>query len=189
MENIILTDADGVLLNWADTFQEWMRDRGYHLLNPNTYSVAEQYGLTDKVKKILVKQFNDSSTIGFLPPHKDALRYVRKMHEEMGYVFRVITSVSLDPYSMRLREQNLRDLFGTAIEHVICLDTGADKDDQLDMYQGRDMMWVEDKPENAEIGYKFGLTSIIMGHDHNAGYEGECVRVNGWKDIYDTLIG
>ena len=51
------------------------------------------------------------------------------------------------------------------------------------------MMWVEDKPENAEIGYKFGLTSIIMGHDHNAGYEGECVRVNGWKDIYDTLIG
>ena len=69
MENIILTDADGVLLNWADTFQEWMRDRGYHLLNPNTYSVAEQYGLTDKVKKILVKQFNDSSTIGFLPPH------------------------------------------------------------------------------------------------------------------------
>lgn len=189
MEKIILVDADGVLLNWELKFNEWMFTNGYGKIlgSESSYSVTERYGVELDEKRKLVRQFNESSSIRFLPPHKDAVKYVRKLHEEHGYVFRVITSLSNDFNSQRLRDKNLRELFGSAIEEIICLDTGADKDEVLAKYRGRDMLWVEDKVENAEVGDQMGLTSVIMDHPYNRDYDGPCQRVENWKQIYEML--
>lgn len=189
MEKIILTDADGVLLNWELKFNEWMFTNGYGKLpgSDSDYSITKRYNVSYEEKRRLVRNFNESSSIRFLPPHKDAVKYVRKLHEEFGYVFRVITSLSNDFNAQRLRDKNLRELFGSAIEEIICLDTGADKDEVLSKYKGRDMLWVEDKIENAEVGQKIGLTSVIMAHTYNEDYEGPCQRVANWKEIYEQL--
>jgi len=187
MDKIILTDCDGVLTNWELAFHVWMKERGCQPIRNDIYEMAERYGKSKEEMKDLIKFFNESAAIGFLPPLRDAMRYVKKLHEEHGYVFRVITSLSLDPYAKRLRVSNLEKLFGTAIDDVICLDTGADKVEALEKYRDSYMYWIEDKPENARVGQKMGLTSILIEHEHNRNEKGILLAKN-WKQVYEMIM-
>jgi len=188
-EKVILTDADGVLLDWIYAFDQWMLRHEYKIIDPNAYRVADRYG--EKNGYRMAKMFNESAWIRKLPPHKDAIKYVKKLHEEHGYVFHVITSLSDDEYSQHLRTKNLRELFGdTVFERYIYLDTGADKDQALEFYRDSECWWVEDKPENAELGFRMGLRPLLMEHDHNADHVSETVdRVQNWKEVYEKIVG
>jgi hypothetical protein len=134
--------------------------------------------------------FNESAWIRCLPPLRDTIKYVRKLHEEQGYVFRVISSLSNDYYAQHLRTKNLIEMFGPSVfDTFVYLDTGADKDDALEQYRGSGCWWVEDKPENADLGIELGLDSILVGHQFNKNYAGEATRVNNWKEIYQKITG
>ena len=187
---LILTDADGVLLDWEWAFSVWMQERGYTLTEgaKRSYYLHEHYQeLEQKDAKKVVKQFNESAAIGFLPALRDSTYYVKRLHEEHGYQFRVITSLSLDKNAGRLREMNLRKIFGDAIETVICLDTGADKDSALAPYKDTGMWWIEDKPENADVGHNLGLKSILVEHGHNMEHTCNYPVVKNWREIYEMI--
>ena len=188
--NLILVDADGVLLNWEYVFAIWMEQHG-HEKQPGAefiYDIGERYGITQDQGRKLIKLFNESAAIGFLPPLRDAMYYVKRLHEEHGYRFHCITSLSRDPNAQKLREMNLAKLFGdTAFEEVICLDTGADKHNALEPYRDSGCWWVEDKPENAEVGLKLGLRSILMEHGHNMNHECPYPIVKNWREIYAII--
>lgn len=189
---LILTDSDGVLLDWEWAFSVWMQERGYTLTadNKKSYHLHHHYNeLEEKDAKKMIKTFNESAAIGFLPALRDAAYYVKRLHEEHGYEFRVITSLSLDANAGRLREMNLHKIFGNAIESVICLDTGADKDVALESYRGSGMWWIEDKPENADVGYAMGLKSILIEHGHNMHHLCNYPVVKNWKAIYNMVTG
>ena len=115
--------------------------------------------------------------------------YVDLLHRKHGYVFHVITSLSLDPAAGQLRTNNLQKLFGeTTFERFVYLDTGADKDEILAEYKNKGYVWIEDKPENAEAGVKQGLNSILVEHGHNMNYKNPDVTIyKNWKEIYDAI--
>jgi len=187
---VILTDADGVLLNWGYAFDVWMTEKGYKVINKNAYGIHEIFdGLSKPESKRLIREFNESAAVGFIPPLRDAIQYVRKLHEEHGYVFHLITSLSKNENAQKLRTMNIKKLFGeTAFEKFIYLDTGADKDEVLKQYEGTGYTWVEDKVENADAGDRIGLDSIVMEH----GYNMECEKyplMKGWKNVYEYLVG
>ena len=183
MNKIILTDCDGVLLNWEYAFDCWIKSKGYIKYKTGLYSVGEAYGLTKEESLELIIQFNESASIGYIPPLRDAIHYVKKMHEEQGFIFHVITSLGKNIYAQRLREQNLQKLFGSAIDRVICLDTGADKQEALEQYRDSGLLWVEDKIENARLGLEMGLESILMEHRFNMNVS-DIPLVKNWKEIY-----
>jgi FMN phosphatase YigB (HAD superfamily) len=189
---LILTDADGVLLDWEWAFSVWMQERGYTLTadNKKSYLLHHHYReLEQKDAKKVVKTFNESAAIGFLPALRDSAHYVKRLHEEHGCMFRVITSLSLDKNAGKLREMNLRKLFGkTAFERIVCLDTGADKHAALSEYENSRCYWVEDKPENADVGHKLGLKSILVEHGHNMTHECTYPVVKNWKEIYGIIV-
>ena len=186
-ERIILTDVDGVLLNWGYAFKVWMEQKGYDVKDPDVYNVDKIFDMERAESKKMVRHFNESASVGFLPPLRDAIHYVRKLHEEHGYVFHAITSLSLDPHAAKLREQNLAKLFGeTAFEKVVCLDTGADKDEALEPYRDSNLVWIEDKVENAEVGDKLGLDSILIEHAYNMDNK-DFPLMKNWKDVYEYL--
>jgi len=192
-KNVILTDVDGAVLDWEYAFHVWMQDRGHERYNveEQSYYLHNHYNITKETAKKLVRQFNESAAIGFLPPLRDAMYYVKRLHEEHGYRFVAITSLSLDTNAQQLRKMNLRKLFGeTAFEDVVCLDTGADKQQALEQYRDSNLWWVEDKPENAEVGHQLGLQSILIEHGHTRQYIHPAItKVRTWREIYKLITG
>lgn len=194
MNKIILTDADGVLLNWEYAFCTWMEQHGYtQIENGNHYyDLAERFNISRTEAKHLVKVFNESAAIGFLPALRDAMFYVKRLHEEHGYLFHCITSLSLDVSAYKLRKMNLEKLFGpTAFTKLVCLDTGAPKEEALEKYRDTGYYWIEDKLENAIAGQAVGLKPILVEHGFNMNEQlpdGMFKAVN-WKEIYEHIVG
>jgi hypothetical protein len=186
---VILVDCDGVLMNWEYAFYVWMERHGYEPVKGSlAYDVGERFGLEKEEKNHLVKMFNESAAIGFLPPLRDAMYYVDLLHRKHGYVFHMITSLSLDPSAQSLRIQNTKKLFGeTAFEKFVFCDTGADKDMALIPYRDSGYFWIEDKTENAVLGHQMGLESIIMKHGHNMNNDTGLPMVRDWSEIYEYI--
>ena len=190
-DKIILTDCDGVVLDWEEGFSVWMEHHGHNTVEGYQfmYNIGDRYGVTKEQGSQMVKVFNESAAIGFLPPLRDAQYFVKKLHEQHQYKFIAITSLSLDPYAKELRTINLNKLFGDAFIAVVCLDTGADKDEILAEYGPKyaGNYWIEDKPENLQAGINVGLTGILVEHGHNMDYQGDATVVKNWKEIYNLI--
>ena len=189
-DKLILTDADGVLFDWEYAFDQWMRKHDYTVEVTGDYRMDVKYGLDRKETMRLIRMFNESAVIRKLPPLRDAIHYVKKLHQEHGYIFHCITSLSKDDYSQHLRTKNLREMFGDSVfDKYIYLDTGADKDAVLEDYRDSGCYWIEDKPQNVDTGIEMGLDGILVAHDHNADYTGTAKRVANWKEIYEIVNG
>ena len=192
LKKLILTDADGVLLDWEWAFNVWMQEHGFEEVAGSklSYDMVTRYGIPREQVKKLIRIFNESAAIGFLPALRDAMYYVKRLHEEYGFVFHCITSMSSDENAQELRKMNLRKMFGkTAFTKFIILETGADKDEVLKNYEGKGYWWIEDKITNAEAGHAVGLKSLIVEHGHNMDYENsEIPKVKNWKEIYERIV-
>jgi len=189
-DKLILVDCDGVLLEWQYSFYKWMAARGYHPVTYTEYDMGKTFNMPRDEAKKMCEYFNCSAAIGWLTPFRDAVKYVRKLHEDHGFVFHCITSLSTDVYAGKLRKKNLEALFGKKVfEEVVCLECGGDKDEALKPYADTDCLWVEDKPENAVVGANLGLNSVLIEHDHNKDFSHPFVtNVKNWREIYEMIV-
>ena len=189
-DKIILVDCDGVLCDWGYAFTQWMtHTKKFKTVNEDKYNIGERFGLDYAEGKKLVLEFNDSAAIAFLPPLRDAVYYMKRLNMLHGYKFICITSLSTNKYAQKLRTQNLEMLFGKELwEDFVYLGCGADKDEELEKFEGSNCWWIEDKPENCKTGEKFGLNPILVGHDHNSGVT-DYPRFSKWKYIYKHIVG
>ena len=189
-KKVILTDCDGVLLAWEGAFHQWMNSKGFTVKEEAIYDISKTFGIPKTLGKKLVKEFNASAWMGFLPAFKDARSGVAKLVEH-DWQFIVITSLSLDPKAQMLRVSNLKNIFGKNVFiEVICLDTGADKDEELAKFKDSGMWFIEDKPKNAEIGLKYGLKPILIEHEHNKEHEEDGIEYAfDWEEILNIIEG
>jgi len=198
---IILTDVDGVLLEWEHHFTKWMLQRTlfdekgaryhpYRLLpdKENTYEMAERFGITkDQVRKE-IREFNRSAWMATQRPMYNSQTWVKLLAAE-GWTFIPITSQTSDKPAQELRKRRLGELFG---EHIFTnyhiLGTGADKHSALAEFHGTGLYWVEDKPANALAGLNYGLKPILIDHQYNRDFEHpDITRVNNWQDIHQLV--
>lgn len=189
-DKVILVDCDGVLLDWEYAFDAWMKRHNYTKVNTEVYEMEISYEMPRSEIVRLIRMFNESAAIRKLPPLRDAIKYVRKLHEEHGFIFHAITSLSNDQYAQHLRTKNLIELFGpTSFEKYTYLDTGADKDEALAEYKDSGCVWIEDKPHNAEVGLGLGLRSVLMHHGYNADYcNHNVMKVKNWSELYHAIV-
>jgi len=188
---LILTDVDGACLDWEYAFDIWMLQHGFTKVDGGElkYDIGKRYGIDKEQGKKLIKIFNESAAIGFLPPLRDAMYYIKRLHEEHGYVFHAITSLSKDENAQELRRMNLRKLFGkTAFEKFVFLDTGADKDEALAPYKDSGLWWIEDKIDNCQVGLDLGLKPLLMEHGHNMDADTVYPKVKNWREIYERIV-
>ncbi len=188
-DKIILTDIDGVCLDWEGGFSTWFESKGHTVQITDhklTYNLAERYGITFPELMVHVNEFNESDGIGKLSPHRDAVEYIAKISDE-GYRFIAITSMSKVASACKLRTQHLKDVFGDVFDKYIFLDTGAGKTEVLAQYKDSGYFWIEDKIENAKAGLEVGLTSIIMEHGFNM-HSTIAPRIKNWQHFYEKYI-
>lgn len=189
--NIILVDCDGVLVDWEAKFHTWMLARGFRARENHSdyYLISDRYHDLDRNQsKQLIRYFNESAAVRFMPPLRDSIYWVKRLNWKMGYRFHVITSLSSDLDAQNLRQQNLADLYGDVFDRVLCLDTGSDKDQALEQYRDSGCWWIEDKPENALAGLERGLRPILIAHDHNRSFGHDRVPVaDCWQSVYDLI--
>ena len=186
LDRIILTDVDGVLLDWEKHFSRWMEFRGYQQIEgaEKLYAMYERYGISQEEKEELIREFNSSAWMGTQEPMHGSQTWVKLLHAE-GWTFIPITSQTTDIPAQELRKRRLKELFGgTVFENFFILDTGADKDSALAEFHGTGLWWVEDKITNAELGLQYGLKSILYNHPYNQEFvQSKIHRVNNWQEI------
>ena len=196
MRRLILTDVDGVLLDWLTGFDRFMSAVGYPAIaDEHMYALARRHNIDQLEVYRLAKEFNTSEAIAELQPLNGAVEYVRQLREQ-GFGFIAVTSLSDHPDAYNYRMRNLRHLFDDAIEELVCLDTGAPKTDILKRWEGSGLFWLEDHVKNALDGADLGLKSVLVSASHN-GDLGPTVeemlharvgKDEPWKEIY-KLIG
>ena len=203
LNRIILTDVDGVLLEWEHHFAKWMIQRTrfnedgtrYHpfKLLPDketSYNMEDRFGLTKDEIRNEIREFNRSAWMGTQKPLLESQTWVKLLAAE-GWTFIPITSQTSDIPAQQLRKKRLGELFG---EHVFknyhILGTGADKDGALAEFHDTGLYWVEDKPKNAVLGLKYGLKPILIDHPYNRDFEHpDVIRVNNWQEIHQIVSG
>ena len=186
-DKLILTDCDGVLLDWEYHFYKWLKEtEGYGRLGPE-YNIGKAIGVAQKTGAKFVNLFNRSEYMKTLSPMRDAIKYVRKLHEEHGYIFHVITSQTNCRLAQEYRKENLRNVFGEVFDGFTILNTGQDKDEALKKWEGTECFWVEDKAANIKMGNDVGLRGILIDHTWNKTCSYECERARKWKDVYETM--
>ena len=190
---VIITDIDGVMLDWEAGFHNWMADRGHELqIQPEDFGwdIGERFLISEQEGRRMIQIFNQSAIIGYLPAFRDAQHYASRLVAE-GYKFVAITSLGTEPYAVKLRKKNLADVFGDdAFLDVHCLPLAAGKRTELEhyaeIYPGA--VWIEDKPENALLGMELGYHTILMQHPHNTEYADQvhfCAQ--NWRDIHEYI--
>jgi len=197
---IILTDVDGVLLEWENHFTQWMLKRShfvrrkrrqtYRLLKnkQSEYAMEKRFGVSKTTIEKEIREFNRSAWMGTQPPLPQAVTYVKLLHAE-GWTFIPITSQTSDVPAQLLRKRLLSDLFGEHVfQNYFILETGDDKFSVLEEFKNTGLYWVEDKWENAMTGYKLGLKPLLINHGYNQHHSHPKIkRVNNWKQIHKIV--
>lgn len=190
MKNVILADVDGVLLNWWDAFTFWMHLNGYEKKLQGEYCTAKTFGIAKDLADEFEDCFNNSIALESIPPLRDAAKYIRKLHEEHGYVLHCVTAIPNTQQIREWRQTNLDSVFGKGVvQRLVCTGSSANKHPILAEYAGTGVPWVEDKYQNAEMGLEYGLDVYLIDHEYNRDY-GENLdikRVEKWQEIYEML--
>lgn len=192
-EKIILTDADGVLVNWLDGFEKFMNERGYPRA-PNSeheYAIPKRHkNVPEEVVYSLIHEFALSGHIANLEPYADSVKYV-KLLSEQGFRFVVITALSDAPLATLNRMKNLHGHFGNVFNDIQCIKMGAMKTEYLRPWEGSGYFWIEDHPKQANAGHELGLKSVLINYPHNLDHPVEFPRVSNhapWEEIYEMIM-
>lgn len=192
LSKVIVTDCDGVLLDWEFAFDVWVAEKGYKRL-PGTEQIfwaGSRYGIhNDDVLK-LIYEFNESACIGFLPALRDAQHYVKALADQ-GYEFDLVSSLHVDRYAQMLRINNLTHIFGDVFRKINAhlSITGSKEDFLREHYESSNCWWIEDRTDHVDAGIRVGMRGLLMDHPYNQDYVGKATRVKNWQEIYEIVTG
>lgn len=194
MRKVLLTDIDGVVLNWLDPFHEYMHDLGYERDHTavDLWHEVHYPELTLEEQQRIISAFNKNERIGNLPSWRDACFGISTFIEH-GYKIIGITALGTDPQQLDLRRKNLDSVFGPgAFAELHGTNTWEknSKERYLMPYRGSNVPWVEDHVDNAQLGRNLGLRTFLMDHPGNGAAEGMegITRVNNWAEIVTAVL-
>lgn len=186
---LILTDVDGVILQWPKAFGTYIKEIGLVPLNHTIqqfYEVSELLDITDEEANKLVLQFHNSEHFKYLTPYYDALTYLHKMAGE-GYRFIAISAVGDTEHIYQSRLDNLNKYFFHVFEDLHIVAPHTSKIPYLSKYNNA--IWIEDSLKHAKSGVEVGHLTFFMdrGDLRNETAEPPMITVESWKDVYDYL--
>lgn len=185
-KDFLLSDADDVLLDWINPFQEYLHSLGIKTKSPTleNWDLSTWVDLSNDEIRKLVHEFNNSPKFKSLPSFKDAKSVIRKLSKTHNIV--VITSCSRDNKIVMDRMHNLEKEFGIEFHKVHCLNYGEDKKEYLKLYPSS--FWLEDKLEGAVQGLDCNHLPKLMNRSHNQNdHHPEVERIDSWHEVMKMI--
>lgn len=185
-KDFLLSDADDVLLDWINPFQDYLHSLGIKTNSPNlkNWDLSTWINLSNDEIRKLVHEFNNSPKFKALPAFKDAKSVIRKLAKTHNIV--VITSCSRDNKIVMDRMHNLEKEFGIKFHKVHCLNYGEDKKEYLKLYPSS--LWLEDKLEGAVQGLHCNHIPKLMNRSHNQNdHHPEVQRIDSWHEVMKMI--
>ncbi len=176
---ILLTDIDGVCLNWSKQFDKYLDyyHPGVNIKDPTEYDAYKDF-------ESIMKAHNNSAWMGFLEPWKDAKEVLASLKKE-GWEVHACTAMGFDPHAIALRKINLETHFPGVFNRMDTVGFGESKEKWLEKYRHTDCIWVEDKISNAKLGAQMGMKSFLMKQSYNAQCDdSRIVKVDNWQQIH-----
>lgn len=187
MRKLILTDVDGVLLEYFNAFAE------YHSIEPVTENhhkdLSEALGIPLHTVDKMINDFNHSDSYDNLSPLPHAVKYVERLKNE-GFNFHIITSCGESETIFQKRKDNLLRHFPFDFENgdkLSILEYSDSKYRFLKEYEGSDLVWIEDSIKNYEIGVTLGLDSYLFPNTFNDGDTRDNIHrqtMHDWRSMY-----
>lgn len=174
MNQPVILDCDGVLLDWETGFRNWvLQHRPTTVFTseyPTDWDLSHWIGCSPDESMALIQAFNRSAFFGILSAMPGAARMLCEL-DRRGHPLFVLTSCSSDNLTVARRKRNLELIFAARFHRVICLDLGVPKLETLRAFRMifGECIWVEDNLKNALDGFTAGHRSFFLRRPHNEG--------------------
>jgi len=185
MNKIFPVDIDGCCLDFTTGIIDFVKNNS---LQYNIDPSDEKFGLkSEKEISKLVNLFNQSVEFSELKPFQDTLEFMTKISKEFNYKFVAVTTCLGNEITKKLREKNIKNVFGDLFEDVICLPIGTSKLKTLQQFNPS--FYVDDKLKHVNDSYSLGYISFYMQQPYNINIKSkkEIVDVYNWKEIYEKI--
>lgn len=194
----ILTDCDGVLLDWAAGFGVWARlmfgppwahpevpAERYELTPNNADSwLRDAYGFAGGRRGEVFPAFQTSEFFGSLIAYPDASAWVPRIARDYAMEFVLVSSPGLDPQTLALRQKNLRNCFGDIFLPFSLLPALACKRPMLREHPPS--LWFDDHVPHVLAGHETGHYAYHFDRfgEMNPAVPG---RVSDWGAVHAML--
>ena len=197
-KQVIMTDCDGVLLQWLAHTPSFIEDLGYdssHLrdvMSGNKFVPFCDVFCTEDRKEGLerLRRYNESHYMRSLPIIENGSdEVIKRLSQKFDIV--VVTSFSDKKEAYHNRLSNLELHFGDSISELICLKHEEDKTPTLKSYaKNRDVvLWVDDQIKHVHHGIEAGINSFQYTHGMSCGRNtGEVKEIDSWKKIEELML-
>lgn len=182
----IVTDCDGVVLDWHLGFYHWMRAKGETVLTPypNLYAMTDAHpGKTKEQVFAEIPVFNttpDFAKLTYCEGALDGILALKALFPEARII--VLTAVGEAEETKTHRRENLK---GLPIDELILVPLHLSKRAWLEQIEGP-AMFIEDHPGHAGVGAEIGMTSILIDRPWNRDpAPAGVIRAMGWPDIVE----
>lgn len=194
---VIVTDCDGVLLQWLAHTPSFVDDIGLdskhlrEIMDGNKfipfYDVFCAKNETEAKDRLI--QYNNSHYMKFLPIIEEkSVSIIKKLSKKYDII--VVTNFSENIKAQKNRMENLELHYGDSISELICLDPEADKTETLEMLnKTRDVkIWIDDQIKHVLCGQKAGIKSFQFSFNMTCGRNtGEVNEISSWKGVEKFL--
>ncbi len=198
MKKTLVTDCDGVLLQWLTHVPDFVEDLGLdasHLkdcLKGNQFiPFFDLFAATNEKEAFeRLEAYQTSEYLKKLPVIENGSeKVISDLSKE--YEIIVVTSFSENPIAQKNRAENLELRFGNSISDLICLPQSADKTEVLkDLAKSRDVkIWLDDQIKHVHHGINAGIDSYQYTHGMECGRNtGEVKEIDSWKKVHSMFL-
>lgn len=159
MKPVILTDVDGILVQWASGLPYFAQKHGINtetilktLVDEKFRGGTEMFGFNERISDMLMCEYNNSEFIKYLAGYADAIDVVNRLKARFDFI--AITALGDTNEALMNRCCNLNTLFPGAFKDIMCVNVGESKMPHYikvkQKYKDRLVCFIDDLASNLE---------------------------------------